>query len=445
MSDFYKQVFLREFAENSKREKEFSLFESVGEFYEGNIRKVGSYFSRFQTVKDRISFYKTKVMSDLPNYLIDFESNIAASGAKVIYAEDAGHALAEIHKLLLPGSGLFISKSDVLQEIGLKSYLKKEDIRFFQSDMHKFPYPLLPECSDKILSRLVETYTLEDWKPTKEQVMTFYKKHLIDKLFSSSVVVSGADFLIADIGGAVMVDDSGLDMLYASFCKRHIIVAGIDQLIPSLSDLDYFTSLFSSYSLGSLRAWNEMLITGPKASSELDGPEELIIILLDNGRTSILAHEFQRCVFNCIHCKACLALCPVFKFTNTLDNLPLKGPVNCISDPICKGFEESGFLSFACTQCGKCTEVCPSMINLKELILYNRKDSVEHNAYFSIDRKQMRILKKMFLKQKSLNSSYNRFVLKLKFKKSYGQQREFPDFGKKSFRLLWQEQNNSNI
>ena len=121
--------------------------------------------------------------------------------------------------------------------------------------------------------------------------------------------------------------------------------------------------------------------------------------------------------------------------------MPLTGPLNCVADPIRNGFKESGFLPFACTLCGQCSEVCPSGINFQELILFNRKESVEGDAFYSIERKKMKTLKRMLLKTKSLQSSMNRFSLKLHFKKNFGQQKEFPDFGQKSFRMLWLEKN----
>lgn len=439
MSDFYKQVFLREFEENRKKESDFSLFESVAEIYERNACNAKNFFSRLKTVKDRVSFYKAKTMADLPNHLIDFESKFNASGGRIIYAEDRDHALSEIMKQLPKEASVFLARADIFQEIGLKRFLRSNGIKFFQSDMQKLPFPVLEDCSEKVLSELAKAYASDTYRPSNEEAVSLYRQHLAEKMRDCSVAITGADFLVCDIGGISLSDNDGLGTLYASFCRKHIVVAGIDQFIPSLSDLDYFTSLLSAYSSGRIHSWNEMVITGSKHPAEPDGPEELCLILVDNGRTGILAREFQRRIFDCIHCNACMALCPVFKFTNRTGDFSLKGPLNCVCDPIRNGFQESGYLAFSCTLCGKCSEVCPSGINLHELILHNRKESVESNAYFSIEKKSMKVLKKMLLRQKSFHSPYDRFILKMRFKKDYGQQREFPDFGQKSFRLLWEE------
>lgn len=444
MSDLYKQAFLRGFSDNPNQKEDFALFESMGEFFERNVSDAKNFFARFQTVRDRVAYYKSKVMADLANHLIDFESRLSAQGGKVIYAEDAAHALAEIEKLVPTTDNLFLSQSELLHEIGLKAFLKGRRHTFFLSDLQSLPYPLLPEPSDKILSELIQAYTIEDYKPSKEDVMFLYKKHLINRLYSNSTVITSADFLISDMGAAVISDQGGLNTLYTSFCRKHIVVAGIDRLIPSLSEADYFTSMRAACSMGRNHAWNEMIVSGPRSGEEIDGPEEFYVILIDNGRTELLNQVHQRSVFNCIHCQACQVLCPVFKFTNRLDGLSVKGPLNCVKDPICKGFEDNAYLAFACTLCGKCSEVCPAKIDLQELILYNRKEAVEREMCFSIERKQMKLLKKMLLKQKSLDSGYNRFSIKMKFKKMYGTQKEFPDFGKKGFRLQWQESMRNN-
>ncbi|MDE6694558.1 MAG: hypothetical protein K2J57_01845, partial [Bacteroidales bacterium] len=152
MSDLYKQAFLRGFSDNPNQKEDFALFESMGEFFERNVSDAKNFFARFQTVRDRVAYYKSKVMADLANHLIDFESRLSAQGGKVIYAEDAAHALAEIEKLVPLTDNLFLSQSELLHEIGLKAFLKGRRQTFFLSDLQSLPYPLLPEPSDKILS-----------------------------------------------------------------------------------------------------------------------------------------------------------------------------------------------------------------------------------------------------------------------------------------------------
>ncbi|MDE6493584.1 MAG: LUD domain-containing protein [Bacteroidales bacterium] len=437
--DFYRQVFLRKVSENMRKKDESPLFEAVSEYYEKNTSDAQNYFSRYEAIKERITFYKNKVMSDLPNYLIDFELRISSAGAKVIYAEDAAHAAEEVKSIIGDSSKVFISRSDILDELNLYRALKGKGVKLSRIGVGEFPYSILSETTQKLLRRLSGELNMEEMPNDTETVISVYKRKLLNEMFSDSIAITGADFLVSDSGSVVMVENDGVRNMLSSFCRKQIVLAGIDSLIPSFNELEYFTSMLSAHAYGCPHAWNQLIINGPRKTGEIDGPEELYVVLVDNGRTGILKKAFQRSVLNCIHCQACTALCPVFKYVNAFDGTPLVGPLNCITDPIKNGFQESGFLSFACTLCGKCSQICPSGINFQELILYNRKESVENDAVFSIRRKQMKILKRMLLKQKSLHSAYNRFVLKFDFKKDFGQQKEFPDFSQKSFRMLWLE------
>lgn len=442
MSETGRQVFLRKVAERRSDKTGFPLLEAVSECYEKSVRDAPSCFSRYELARKRLVFYKHKVMADLADYLMAFESAMTKAGAKVLYAENAMEAFKELMRLIAPASGsqnLFVSKDRLVEEVDLFNLFKDGGIKFSNTHLSDFPYPLLPFSSSELLKQIAKKLHMEEENPG-EKGISLYKRHLLDAAFKDAVYISGADFLVADPGAVVMIEDDGTHALFSSFCQKHVILAGIDQMVPSINELDYFTSLVSAHRHASLQTWNQTLIFGPKTLEESDGPSELHIILVDNGRSKILKEEYQRSVFNCVHCDACTVLCPVAKHVNSSKE-KLFSPVDCVLKPITDGFEKSGFMAFACTLCGKCSQVCPAMIDFEEIILYNRKKSSETEAFMSISRQQMKILRKMMLKQKVLNSAYHRFFLKVGFKRAFGNQKEFPDFGKKSFRLLWNEKN----
>lgn len=453
--DFYRQVFLRKVSENMRKKDELPLFEAVNEYYEKNAQDAKNFFSRYHSIRERISFYKNKILSDLPSYLIGLDSNLSAAGTKVLYAETTEDVVREISNIVKPSQKVFLGKHDMLNQMGLGRMLKGAKMNLRRIQPSDFPYTILPEPADKVARNLQEELNLSELNEDPsgsgqekqlgfEQLISLKKKKSLNELFSGAVAITGADFLVCDPGCVVLLENDGTQTLPVSFCKTHIVVAGIDSLIPSLNELEYFTCMLSAHAYGQPYAWNQLILRGPRRSGEPDGPEEFYVILVDDGRTEILKKQNRRSILNCIHCQACTALCPVFKYVNSFDGMPLTGPLNCVSDPFKNGFRESGFLSFACTLCGKCSEICPSGINFQELILFNRREAVENNAYFSIERKQMKLLKRMLLKTKALQSPYSRFRLKLHFKKSFGQQKEFPDFNHKSFRLLWMEKNTEN-
>ncbi|MCM1530728.1 MAG: LUD domain-containing protein [Bacteroides sp.] len=452
--DFYRQVFLRKVSENMRKKDESPLFEAVSEYYEKNALDAKNYFSRYNSLRERIAFYKNKVMAGLPDYLIALEQNLSASGAKVLYAETVEDVAREIANIVKPSQKVFLSKNECLDQMGLTRSLKGRKMNLQQVGPSYFPYNILPEPKDKVLHRLQDELRMNELSDGKaedakkavkaEDVLSLKKRKLVNEMFGNAVALTGADFLVCDPGCVVLLENEGTHTLPVSFCKTHIVVAGIDSLVPSLNELEYFTCMLSAHAHGQAYAWSQLLLRGPRQPGEMDGPDEFYLILVDDGRTDVLKKKNQRSVLNCIHCQACTALCPVFKYVNTFDGMPLAGPLNCVVDPIKHGFRESGFLPFACTLCGKCSEVCPSGINFQELILFNRKESVEGDAFFAIERKQMKTLKRMLLKTKSLQSPVSRFSMKLHFKKRFGQQKEFPDFNQKSFRMLWLEKNTEN-
>ncbi|MDE5736073.1 MAG: 4Fe-4S dicluster domain-containing protein, partial [Bacteroidales bacterium] len=189
---------------------------------------------------------------------------------------------------------------------------------------------------------------------------------------------------------------------------------------------------------------NQTIVMGPKQEGEIDGPEEMHVIWVDNGRSKIMGYKDQRTILNCIRCGACEALCPVFKFVKSKSgengHENHDNPLACVALPIERGFDKYAYLSFACTLCGKCQEVCPVRIPLPELILFNRREAVTRGNGFGLNKSQVKTLKKMFLKRKALESSYNKFILKTSgIKKEFGTQRVFPDFSQKSFHVLWSE------
>lgn len=444
MADIKKQAFFRKLSAENADKDNFPLMETLGEYYEKTTQEAPHCFSRFELAKSRLVFYKHKSIASLPDYLIEFESGLIKSGAKVLYAEDALSAVKEVSKLISSKDEIFVSEDRLVKEIDLIPFFKEKNIKYQNSHISDFPYPMLPYSTSFFLELLGKRLGAENLKSQPRQLISLYKSQLLESSFKDSVYISSADFLVADPAAVVILENDGVGNVLSSLCKKQIIIAGIDQIIASLNELDYFTSLLSSVTRGSLSSWSQSLFFGPKTAKEIDGPEEMYVILIDNGRTRLLKEAIQRSVFSCIHCGACTALCPVFKHINS-SYRQLSGPLDCVVNPIKDGFDKSAYMAFACTLCGRCTEVCPSKVDFQEMILYNRKESVEKDSFASIKRHQMKLLKKMMLKQKALDSIYNRLILKMTFKKNFGFKKEFPDLSKKSFHILWKDMQKKKI
>ena len=188
----------------------FSLMETLGEYYEKNTKKAPHCFSRYELAKSRLVFYKHKALASLPDYLVEFESGLTASGAKVLYAEDASNAVSEVNKLISSKDTVFISNDRLVDEIGLISSLEGKNIKCQNSRISNFPYPILPYSSSFFLQLLAKKLDIDDLESPTRQIISLYKSHLLESSFKDAVHISGADFLIADPASVVMLENDGI-------------------------------------------------------------------------------------------------------------------------------------------------------------------------------------------------------------------------------------------
>jgi len=280
---------------------------------------------------------------------------------------------------------------------------------------------------------------------TPEQLTQKAREILRDKYVQADAGITGANFLIADTGSIAITENEGNARLTTSFPKIHIAIVGIEKMIPSLADLDLFWPMLSTHGTGqNLTAYNTIL-SGPRQPNETDGPEEMYVVLLDNGRTNLLAQKDQRQGLYCIRCGACLNACPVYKnIGGHTYNTEYSGPIGSVITPHMRGMEDFKHLSYASSLCGKCTEVCPVKIDIHKMLLLNRRDSVKDNLVTTKERWGWAIWKMGMLKRKMedyFSGSTKNFFLKTFFKKTWGNLRQLPQVAEKSFTEQWQERN----
>lgn len=211
--------------------------------------------------------------------------------------------------------------------------------------------------------------------------MTEYVRQVLRKKYTSAQVgVTGANFLIADIGGISVTENEGNGLMSTSFPKVHIVIAGIEKIIPKMNQLGLFYPLLAAHGTGQQITAYNTIFTGPRQNNEVDGPEKMVVILLDNGRTTVFEDNEAYESLACIRCGACLNGCPVYKTIGgyTYDTT-YSGPIGSVLTPFLRGFKDFSHLSFASTLCGKCVEVCPVKIPLTDILLSNRRKAVELN------------------------------------------------------------------
>jgi L-lactate dehydrogenase complex protein LldF len=240
-------------------------------------------------------------------------------------------------------------------------------------------------------------------------------------------------------------ENEGNARLSTSFPKIHIAVVGIEKLIPSITDLDLFWPMLATHGTGQNMTVYNTILSGPRQADESDGPEEMYVVLLDNGRTNLLAQKEQRQGLYCIRCGACLNACPVYKnIGGHTYETTYSGPIGSIITPHMKGMAEFKHLSYASSLCGKCTEVCPVKIDIHKMLLLNRRDAVKSEIYTKKEEWGWALWKKGMMSRKWMDffsGKTKNFFLRTFFKKTWGHLREMPEVAEKSFAKEWAERN----
>ncbi|WP_183568104.1 LutB/LldF family L-lactate oxidation iron-sulfur protein [Mucilaginibacter sp. SP1R1] len=403
---------------------------------------------------------KWKVMENLDKFLPEFEANFQKRGGKVIWANDAEEANREILNIIQKVNAQTVvkSKSMVTEEIHLNEFLESNNVKSLETDLGEYivqllgqkPYHIVTPAmhlSKEDIAKLFHERFGTPIDATPEQLTLKARELLRDKYLQADVGITGANFLLADTGSIAISENEGNARLCTTFPKIHIAIVGIEKLIPSITDLDLFWPMLSTHGTGQNLTVYNTILSGPRQPDETDGPDEMYVILLDNGRTNLLAQKDQRQGLYCIRCGACLNACPIYKnIGGHTYNTTYSGPIGSIITPHTKGMDEFKHLSYASSLCGRCTEVCPVKIDIHKMLLLNRRDAVNENLVTNKERWGWAIWKKGMLKR-SLTDFFGgkmkNFLLKTFFKNSWGHLRDMPNVAEKSFSKQWQEKNRS--
>ena len=423
--------------------------------YNAVVPQGKSQFADVHLARERAKNVKWKAIETLDKQLETFEAAITKRGAKVIWAENGAQANEEILKICKEKNcrTLVKSKSMVTEEIHLNDFLEKNNIESVETDLGEYiqqlddepPYHIVTPAMHKSKEDVAKLFAEKlgtDPTLTPEQLTLVARAKLREKYVQAEVGITGANFIIADIGGIAVTENEGNGRLSCSMPKTHIVVVGIEKVIPSMSDLALFWPLLATYGTGQRITVYNTIVTGPRQETENDGPEEMYVILLDNGRTNILANEKTRESLYCIRCGACLNACPVYKnIGGHTYNTAYSGPIGSVITPQLKEMKEWKHLSYASSLCGNCTEVCAVKINLHELLLENRHESVEEGDSVLAERVAWKLWKQAMLRRSWMNmvngNTKSWFINKVA--KPWTNHRGKLDFPKQSFNEQWKK------
>ena len=418
-----------------------------------------SQFTDVNITRERAKNIKWEAIENLDKYLLEFEQKITARGATVIWANDTAEALEAIGKICKERNckTLVKSKSMVTEEIHLNDFLEASGIESVETDLGEYiqqldgepPYHIVTPAMHKSKEDVAKLFATKlGTKPdlTPEELTQVARIKLREKYTEAQVGVTGANFLIADIGGIAITENEGNGRLSCAWPKTHIAVVGIEKVIPSIHDLPLFWPLLATYGTGQKVTVYNSILTGPKQAGESDGPEEMFVILLDNGRTNLLANPTAREALYCIRCGACLNACPVYKNIGGHSyETTYSGPIGKVITPYLSGVDDYKHLSNASSLCGNCTEVCPVRINLHELLLDNRHEAVTQGTSTLAERVAWKAWMVASLNRPMMNMGNGKMKnwIVNKVFKGWAVHRSELDFTPKTFNEMWKEKTTS--
>ena len=429
--------------------------------YDTAVKKGHARYKDLDLARKKAAVIKRNALKFLPDYLEEFEKNAIANGCEVKWALDASQACDLITNIIKDTGtdNLVKSKSMTTEEVDINSHLEAHGIKSVETDLGEFivqeagekPYHIVTPAMHKSRKDIAVLFNEKFGTPsdaTPELLTKFVRQKLRENFKYASVGLTGANFLLAREGGIAITENEGNGMLSFSFPKVHIVLVGIEKILPSLHDLDVFWPLLATHGTGQKVTVYNSVIFGPRKSEEFDGPERMVVILLDNGRSDLYAHPDQSEALACIRCGACLNACPIYKNVGGYTyNSVYSGPIGSVITPHLKGLKEYQHLSFASSLCGKCAEVCPVKIPLPSLLLQNRSMAVTQNIRPITEKMVMRGMEYGLKSRTLMNMGGGQFKNTLKkwsgMGSLVGDKRTFPTFSSASFSKEWINKRNN--
>ncbi len=340
----------------------------------------------WEELRSQARAIKDEILLHLDRYLEEFVKNAEARGAVVHWARDAAEANAIVRKLVVdrPARTVVKSKSMTTEETHLNAALEAAGLQVVETDLGEYIIQLADETPSHIIApaihktkrQVAELFTAELGMPPTDDLVKLTstaRTTLRDRFAAADVGISGVNFGVVETGTIVIVENEGNIRLTTSVPRVHIAVMGIEKVIPRFADLDIFLKLLPRSGTGQRLTTYQSFITGTKRRPTDEGPEELHIVLLDNGRSRMLAHPVTRQSLACIRCGACLNACPVYQqIGGHAYGSVYPGPIGAVITPQLMGIEMTAQLPFASSLCGACREVCPVKIDIPRLLLQLR-------------------------------------------------------------------------
>lgn len=362
----------------------------------GKRKKAADALPEFEALRDNARDIKDHVLAHLDLYLEEYEAKVTASGGHVHWAESAEDARRIVLEICQNANAKTVTKgkSMITEEIALNDHLSANGIEPVETDLGEYIIQLRGEHPSHIIApavhlnkeqveddfRRVHTHLKAD-RDLSEPVslLSEAREVLRKRYFAADVGITGANFLIAETGTSVIVTNEGNGDLTQTLGKVHVVVASIEKIVPTLEDTAQILRVLARSATGQDMSVYTTFSTGPKREEDPDGPDEYHVVLLDNGRSSMLGTEYQD-MLRCIRCGACMNHCPVYHAVGGhAYGSVYPGPMGAVLTPSLNGIDETGQLPNASTFCGRCESVCPMRIPLPKMMRHWREREFERN------------------------------------------------------------------
>lgn len=357
-----------------------------------NRKRAVDALPEFDDLRHEAVAIKDHALSHLDLYLEAFEARVIAQGGQVHWCATAEDARDAVTRIARDAGARLITKgkSMVTEEIGLNAHLEAQGFQPVETDLGEYIIQLAQEPPSHILGPAIHM--------PKERIADLFQEHhaalgygakqttaeglvgearaiLRDKYFAADLAITGANFLIAETGSVVIVTNEGNGDLAQTLANTHIVVAGIEKAIPTLEDAATLLRVLARSATGQEMSVYTSIVTGPRRADDLDGPEHFHVVLVDNGRSEILAGPAREAL-RCIRCAACLNHCPVYKnIGGHAYGWVYSGPIGAAIDPAYIGLDAARHLPNATSLCGRCEAVCPVNIPLPRIFRHWRAEA----------------------------------------------------------------------
>jgi L-lactate dehydrogenase complex protein LldF len=414
-----------------------------------------------EALRQQAAQAKRRALSRLPELLEQAEARLTANGAHVLWALDGDEVngfvleIASRHAV----KSVVKSKSMVSEEIGLNAVLEDHGIEVVETDLGEYilqlagepPSHIVTPVIHKSLESIRDLFVRElNMPPTDDagQMAQFARQVLREKFLAADMGITGGNFVIAETGTLCLVTNEGNGRMVTNLPRIHVAIVGIEKVVETLEDYATLTQVLPRSATGQAMTVYTHLYNGPRKTGETDGPDELYVIFVDNGRSEVYGTKYAQ-VLTCIRCGACMNACPVYRSTGGhAYGWVYPGPVGAVITPLLAGLENAQPLPHASSLCGACKQVCPVDIDLPQMLLDLRDDLYQRGEVDGIWKWGLRLwaignqsptlfemggrLGRMLTGGRSLKRLPGPLA-------GWTRYRDFPPFAKQPFRRQWRE------